>query len=299
MRAVVVASVSGSTADAIVGRDCDMRARHCDAAEWRLEVALSRSATIHLWSWATAVALSTAATLAWVLMSRPAVRPRRTKGVLGGRSNEVVRSVLDAALVELASSGYAEFRMDEVALRAGVNRTTVYRRWPNRMALVAAVVDRLRTPLRRNPLPDTGALEQDLIEAFARRWKFARKVEGRAWARLLDERMNPDVKKMVGEAIAERSAEWRYMITRSVERRELPAGTDEQLLLDFVHAIVDSRRGQPFDVQWLSAAVRTVLAGARAGALLRAGGKRAAAGRGRRPSTRSAATLNSGPAKAR
>ena len=54
---------------------------------------------------------------------------RRTQGVLGGRSDEVVRKVFDAATVELATSGYSGFRMEEVTARAGVNKTTVYRRW--------------------------------------------------------------------------------------------------------------------------------------------------------------------------
>jgi AcrR family transcriptional regulator len=214
-------------------------------------------------------------------MTRPAAQPRRTKGILGGRSDDVVRRVLDAAIVELARSGYAGFRMDEVAARAGVNRTTIYRRWPNRMALVTDVVGRLRTALRHNPLPSSGALEQDLIEAFARRWTFGRKVEGRAWARLLDERHNPEVETIVGDAVDARSAEWRSMVTRSIKRRELPPGTDEQLLLDFVRAIVDLRRAQPLDSKWLSAAVRTVVAGASAGTLVRAGRRRAVAGRGR------------------
>jgi AcrR family transcriptional regulator len=211
-------------------------------------------------------------------MSRPAARPRRTKGILGGRSDEVVRHVLDAAIVELARSGYARFRTHEVAARAGVNRTTIYRRWPDRVALVTAVVDRLRTPLRENPLPDSGALEPDLVEAFARRSEFGRRVEGRAWARLLDERHNPEVQTIVGDAVAERRAEWRSMVTRAIARRELPAGTDEQLVLDFVHAIVDARRAQPLDARWLRAAVRTVVAGASAGTLARAAGKRRVSG---------------------
>lgn len=211
-------------------------------------------------------------------MTRTAARPRRTKGILGGRSDEVVRQVLDAAIVELARSG-ARFRMDEVAARAGVNRTTVYRRWPNRVALVTAVVDRLRARFRHEPLPDTGTLEQDLIEAFARRWQLGRNVEARAWARLLDERHNPEVAAIVGEAVDERRAEWRYMVTRAIERRALPAGTDVQRLLDFVRAIVDFRGAQPLDASWLRAAVRTVLAGANAGTLGRAGRKRAVASR--------------------
>ena len=209
-------------------------------------------------------------------MPRALARPRRTKGILGGRSDEVVRHVVDAAIIELARSGFAEFRMDEVAARAGVNRTTIYRRWPSRVELVTAVVDVLRTRFRHDPLPDTGTLEQDLIEAFARRWEFGRNVEAAAWSRLRAERDRPDVEAIVGGVIDDRSAEWRAMVTRAIERRELPPGTDEQLVLAFVRALVDARGAQRSDVAWLTAAVRTVIAGASAGTLVRAGKQRRA-----------------------
>ena len=203
-------------------------------------------------------------------MRRSARSARRTLGVLGGRSEQVVRRVLEAAVVELARSGYAGFRMDEVATRAAVNKTTIYRRWPSRAALVTALVDRMRTPLRESPLPNTGQLEKDLVEAFMRRFTFARKVEGRAWARLLDERHNPEVEAIIGDAVNERRNEWRSMVTRAIDRGDLPPGTDAQLVLAFVRAIVDSRSSsRPLDTIWLTVAVRTVIAGARAGTLVR------------------------------
>src|SRR5258706_7382434 len=118
---------------------------------------------------------------------------RRTQGSLGGRSDRVVRRVLDAAIVELARSGYAGFRMDEVVSGAAVNKTTIYRRWPSRAALVTALVERMRKPLRENTLPNTGQLERDLVEAFTRRLAVGRKIEVRAWARLLDERHSTEV----------------------------------------------------------------------------------------------------------
>ena len=183
----------------------------------------------------------------------------------------MVRRVLDAAVAELARSGYAGFRVDEVAARAGVNKTTIYRRWPNRRALVAAVVGRMRTPFRENPLPNTGQLERDLLEAFTRRFSFGRKVEGRAWARLLEERHNPEVEAIIGDAVSERGGEWRSMVTRAIDRREVPRGTDPKLLLDVVRAIVDARiRGSSprLDTAWLTLAVRTVVVGARAGTLV-------------------------------
>jgi AcrR family transcriptional regulator len=206
-------------------------------------------------------------------MRRSATSARRTQGVLGGRSDQVVRRVLDAALIELASSGYAGFRMEGVASRAAVNKTTIYRRWPSRAALVSALVERMRTPLRENPLPDTGQLERDLVDAFSRRSSVGRSVEGRAWARLLDERHNPEVEAIIGGAVDERREEWRSMVRRAVDRGELPPGTDAQLLLDLVRAIVDCRSApRRMDASWLTLAVRTVVAGARAGTLVRGRG---------------------------
>ncbi len=218
------------------------------------------------------------------LVRHPVGSPRRTRGILGGRSEQVVRRVLDAAIVELARSGYAGFRMDVVAARAAVNKTTIYRRWPNRAALVAALVERLRTPLRERPLPDTGQLERDLVEAFTRRIAFGRKMEGRAWARLLDERYSPEVEAMIGGAVDERRNEWRSMVTRAVDRGEIPPRTDEQLLLHLVRTIVDSRSSsRRSDATWLTLAVRTVIAGARAGTLVRSHGTRPVARPRRNP----------------
>jgi AcrR family transcriptional regulator len=190
----------------------------------------------------------------------------------------VVRRVFDAATVELARAGYAGFRMDAVASGAAVNKTTIYRRWPSRAALVTALVDRMRTPLRENPLPDTGDLETDLIEAFARRFTFGRKVEGRAWARLLAERHSPQVEAIIGDAVNERGYQWRSMVTRAIDRGELPPGSVAQLVLDLVRAIVDARSSsRRLDTTWLTLAVRTVIAGARAGTLTRGRMKRSIA----------------------
>jgi len=204
-------------------------------------------------------------------MSHSADSSRRTQGLLGGRSEEVVRRVLDAAIRELARSGYSGFRMEEVASQAAVNKTTIYRRWPSRLALVTAVTERMRTPLRESPLPDTGRLEGDLLEAFTRRFTFGRKVEGRAWARLLEERRSPEVESMIGDAVQARSGEWKAMITRAIDRGELPAGTDSRLLLDFVRALADdsARRSPQLDTARLTLAVKTVIAGARTGVLVR------------------------------
>lgn len=194
--------------------------------------------------------------------------------MLGGRSEEVVRRVLEAALKELARSGYADFRMQAVAARAGVNKTTIYRRWPSRRALVEALVERMRASLRVRPLPDTGSLEGDLVEAFAQRSAVGNQVEGRAWARLLEERSQPEVEAIIGAAVNARRDQWRVMVRRAIDRGEVPQRTNPELLLEFVRAIVDARgASRGLDRARLTQAVRTVIAGAVAGTLI--GGRRA------------------------
>lgn len=59
------------------------------------------------------------------------------------------RAVLDAALGELAERGYGAFAIDGVAARAGVARSTIYRLWPDRTALIADAIDELN----RQPAP--------------------------------------------------------------------------------------------------------------------------------------------------
>jgi AcrR family transcriptional regulator len=69
------------------------------------------------------------------------------------------RAICRAALDEFAASGYAGFRMESVAARAGVGRSTVYRHWPDKVALVADALD----TLNRQPDPErdhTGSARQ-------------------------------------------------------------------------------------------------------------------------------------------
>jgi len=76
----------------------------------------------------------------------------RSGGVRGRVDPRVARSrraVLDAALAELAERGHGAFTIEGVATRAGVARSTVYRLWPDRTALVSDAIEELN----RQPPP--------------------------------------------------------------------------------------------------------------------------------------------------
>ncbi|MFI1293288.1 TetR/AcrR family transcriptional regulator [Streptomyces sp. NPDC020792] len=90
---------------------------------------------------------------------------RRTQGVqTGQRSRQVISRVRDATLAELERVGFTAMTIEAVARRAGVNRTTIYRRWPSKAALLAAIAE----PLARRyvDLPRTGDTREELTAAM-------------------------------------------------------------------------------------------------------------------------------------
>lgn len=210
--------------------------------------------------------------------AKSSVPPRRTEGLrVQGRSARVVEAVLATVAEEIGRVGYAGLRIEDVAARSGVNKTTIYRRWPSKASLVAAAVEWMRRFVHDVPLPDTGSLEQDLTQAFRRRVNFEDRIEGQAWARLLAEKHDPEVGAVIGEAVKERRAAWYTMVTRAVAAGELPEGTDPQLLLEMLAAVVDTWNASSsgrLKTGLLEAAVGTVVAGARAGTLVRSSARR-------------------------
>src|SRR5260370_22680311 len=80
------------------------------------------------------------------------------------RDSAVDRRVLSAAWDLLNARGYAGLNVDEVAERAAVAKTTLYRRWPTKDHLAVAVAAEM---LGEVPLPDTGHLRRDLTDFAA------------------------------------------------------------------------------------------------------------------------------------
>jgi len=71
-----------------------------------------------------------------------------------------------AALEGLADVGYDSLSMEEIAIRAGVGKGAVYRRWPSKAQLVVGAMVHWREQIAPLAAPDTGTLLGD-IEAIA------------------------------------------------------------------------------------------------------------------------------------
>ena len=78
-------------------------------------------------------------------------------------------TILDAALVELERHGFRKVALDDVARRAGVSRTTIYRRFANKDELVGAVIERENVHLFADiaaELKSAGPQSNYYVEAF-------------------------------------------------------------------------------------------------------------------------------------
>src|SRR6266700_3129165 len=86
-------------------------------------------------------------------------------------SVEAQQAILDATIKLLAEQGFDGMSIEEVAARAGVGKTTIYRWWDSKEALALEALQRLYA---KRPITDTGNLRQDLIATFE---DFARHLE--------------------------------------------------------------------------------------------------------------------------
>ncbi len=79
------------------------------------------------------------------------------------RSERAHLAILTAARELLIEKGFASFRLEHVAARAGVGKATIYRRWPSKEALAQELLTQLAGP--HIEVADSGNTRDDLLAA--------------------------------------------------------------------------------------------------------------------------------------
>ncbi|HET6335047.1 MAG TPA: TetR/AcrR family transcriptional regulator [Polyangiales bacterium] len=181
-----------------------------------------------------------------------------------GRSARVLEAVLDAALEELGRVGYGAFRIEDVAARSGVNKTTIYRRWPTKVELVAAVLTHAKEPPSSF---DTGTLEGDVrASLFEMRDRLRDTRHGAVVRIVMAERAQPEVNEIVTQLRERYGSVRRKIFDRAIERGDLSPGTDTRALVEFMSAPLVTRmvhQGATVEDDYLEVLTRFVCAGAR------------------------------------
>ncbi|MEL6984889.1 MAG: TetR/AcrR family transcriptional regulator [Actinomycetota bacterium] len=150
----------------------------------------------------------------------------------GGRATRVRNAVLQATIDLVSEVGYDEATIDGIAARAEVHKTTIYRRWSTKSALVAAAASAASDA--EIPIPDTGSLAGDL-QALARSVAVnlgsnggGRRSRSIVASAIASDQLADDMRDFWAERFQLASA----VVERAVERGELQADVDPGLLIE-------------------------------------------------------------------
>jgi AcrR family transcriptional regulator len=146
--------------------------------------------------------------------------------------------VLAAVRAELAESGMDGLSVERVARRAEVNKTSVYRRWPTREALVAAAMEGLLDDFGTSP--DTGTLRGDLLALATPIAELAARPDGVALLRAaLSTGAMGEVAAVASGRFADRVAPVFGIVERARARGQWRADVDpQQAIFTLVGAIL-------------------------------------------------------------
>lgn len=188
----------------------------------------------------------------------------------GGRAARTRAAVMRAVIDELAEHGYAGTTVERVAARAGVAKTTIYRRWRSLDGLLADVM--AERAEQQIPVPDEGDLGSDLralarsVVASVRPPAIRAAFAGIVAAAVQD----PAARDVLSRFLAARAATMTVIIDRATLRGELPPAADAAAVIQMVTALIYYRlfiAGEPASQEVADGAAAAAAAAARAGAL--------------------------------
>ncbi|WP_280701155.1 TetR/AcrR family transcriptional regulator [Kitasatospora sp. GP82] len=186
--------------------------------------------------------------------------PPRGKG--RPRSAAADRAILDATREALAELGWGGLTMGHVAARAGVAKTTLYRRWPSKNELVVDAVASLFDELE---MADLGSLRADIEAVVAQFAVLLARPESQAalLALFAEGSRDPQLRRRVRERIVEPQkclvqqgrAQAQLRGELSPDRDEATASEEIDIIFDTIAGTVEHRllvSGRPITPDWIS-----------------------------------------------
>ncbi|MFG3348184.1 TetR/AcrR family transcriptional regulator [Streptomyces sp. NPDC048018] len=192
------------------------------------------------------------------------------------RSAEADTAILEATRAALVELGWSKLTMGDVAVRAGVAKTTLYRRWNNKNELVVDAVAVLFDELE---LPDLGSLQADIENVVLQFATLLERPETKTalMAVVAESTRDEPLRRRIRASIVDRQK--RLVLdgrARAQERGELPDERDpatveaiDDLIFDVVAGAVVHRAlvsAEPVDGAWVARLSALLLGGLAAAA---------------------------------
>jgi AcrR family transcriptional regulator len=174
------------------------------------------------------------------------------------RSKQVV---LDATFRLMSEAGIGGVSIDEISRTTGVAKTTIYRHWPSRSALLMDACSRLRT---RVEAPDTGSFKKDLVALTTR---LSGQLQSARWPSILPSiidaaERDPELAKLHSELQAEFTAPYLAVFERARSRGELARGIESAELVACIFGPFFYRRWfsrEPIDARFVKRIVERAI----------------------------------------
>lgn len=165
--------------------------------------------------------------------TRPPGRPR---------SEESRQSILRSTLKLLQQNGgFADLSIEAIAADANVGKATVYRWWPTKAALVADAFS--ASAEGELQFPNTGSLQRDMSLQMRRLIRIFQSPRGKVVAALLaGGQSDPELIEAFRDRFLWPRRKQAYQtLQRGIDRGELPAGSDLDLILDALYGPIYMR----------------------------------------------------------
>jgi AcrR family transcriptional regulator len=143
------------------------------------------------------------------------------------RNPDADRAIIEATLELVAEEGIGALSVESVAVRAGVGKATIYRRWASKEALVVDALTSLNDELP--PVPTEGSLRDRIVEMVDRiRCKSMDTVSGRIMPRMLSYGIcHPELFQIYYERVLDpRRERFRVLLREGLASGELRPGLD-------------------------------------------------------------------------
>ena len=149
------------------------------------------------------------------------------------RSADADQAIVRATLEVLLEEGFRGLSVEAVRQRAGVGKATIYRRFPDKDALVAAAIRSLHRGFEEPP--DTGSLIEDIEVIWREAYAADPRMTSFAPRLLADAANDPEMHAIFRAALIEPRREYLgAILRRGVERGELRDDVDLDVVIDLI-----------------------------------------------------------------
>jgi AcrR family transcriptional regulator len=158
------------------------------------------------------------------------------------RSEESRQSILRSTLKLLQQDGgFPELSIEAIAADANVGKTTVYRWWPTKAALVADAFS--ASAEEELQFPNTGSVARDMSLQMRRLIRIFQSPRGKVVAALLaGGQSDPElIESFRDRFLWPRRKQAYQTLQRGIDRGELPANSDLNLILDSLYGPIYMR----------------------------------------------------------